>query len=55
MLWIFEECQRGATVRLLFDGMLSLLRQHLTTYDEPIEGFMSSALSSLINEPVLFA
>ena len=45
MLWIFqEECQRGATVRLLFDGMLSLLRQRLSTQDEPIHGPMSSAL-----------
>lgn len=39
MLWIFQkECQRGATVRLLFDGVLSLLRQRLSTQDEPIHG-----------------
>lgn len=45
MLWIFkEECQRGATVRLLLDAMLSLLRQHLSTQDEPIHGPIGSAL-----------
>jgi hypothetical protein len=36
MLWIFEEeCQRGATARLLFDGILSLLRQRFRVEDEP--------------------
>ena len=45
MLWIFEEeSQRGASVRLLFDGILSLLRQRLATQDKLIHGPMSSAL-----------
>jgi hypothetical protein len=36
MLWIFEEeCQRGATTRLLFDGILSLLRQRFRVQEEP--------------------
>ena len=36
MLWIFEEeRQRGATARLLFDGILSLLRQRFSLHDEP--------------------
>ena len=36
MLWIFkEECQRGAAGRLLFDGIVSLLRQRLRVQEEP--------------------
>lgn len=36
MLWIFEEeCQRGAAGRLLFDGIVSLLRQRFRVQEEP--------------------
>jgi hypothetical protein len=36
MLWIFEEeCQRGAAGPLLFDGIVSLLRQRLRVQEEP--------------------
>lgn len=35
MLWIFEEeCQRGAAGQLLFDGIVSLLRQRLRVQEE---------------------
>ena len=45
MLWIFEEeCKRGSTVRLLFDGLLSLLRQRLSTQEKPTHGPMSTVL-----------
>ena len=36
MLWIFdEESRRGAASRLLWDGVLSLLRQHAKSDDNP--------------------
>jgi hypothetical protein len=51
MLWIFEEeCQRGATVRLLCDGILSLLRQRFNAQDEPVR--TSASFGVLISEPI---
>jgi hypothetical protein len=36
MLWIFdEESRRGAAPRMLWDGVLSLLRQHSKSDDNP--------------------
>ena len=47
MLWIFEEeCQRGATVRVLFDGILSLLRQRFPVQNESVQSSTSYVLIS---------
>jgi hypothetical protein len=49
MLWIFEEeCQRGATARLLFDGILSLLRQRFRVEDEPAR--VSAGIGVLVSD-----
>jgi hypothetical protein len=45
MLWIFEEeRQRGATLRLLFDGILSVVRQRLNPGNEFTHNPTSSVL-----------
>jgi hypothetical protein len=49
MLWIFEEeCRRGATARLLLDGILSLLRQRLSAQNEPDEPIYGAASSAVL-------
>ncbi len=50
MLWIFdEESQRGAAVRLFFDGVISLLRQRCRIKPDP--GQVSITSGAIITGP----
>jgi hypothetical protein len=47
MLWIFEEeCERGATARLLLDGAVSAVRQHTRQQDE-VDGLPTAFASGM--------
>jgi hypothetical protein len=52
MLWIFdEECQRGATARLLLDGAVSAVRQHAKQQDE-VDGVRTAFASGMATNAI---